>query len=397
MATKEIYDPIHEFITITPHMRCIIDTPEFQRLRELKQLGATYFVFPSATHSRFAHSLGVSYLAGKMMESLKKNQKELQITDRDIEITRIAGLIHDIGHGPFSHLYDNHIRYETEHAHEKRGCMLFRDMVKKYNLPFSAEETNDIIEMIDPGPNFQNNWKYQIIANKICQIDVDKLDYIRRDCYHLGIKITETFTRLITKVKVVNTPKGYRVLAWPKKLEYNIFSLFASRYRLHKQVYNHHAIKAHEFIIIDILRKLKNKMGGSCWKLTDSAVTCGLHKSHKDLLIKLQMRQIPKLLGEIVVKLPHDSYHPEDPNPCQILNMIIQTYKIGFASGNDNPLNQVYYFTQDNIDMGHTINSQNNSFCIPSHFQELIVRMYSESQNTTEVIQYWKQYIKKYA
>ena len=131
MATKEIYDPIHEFITITPHMRCIIDTPEFQRLRELKQLGATYFVFPSATHSRFAHSLGVSYLAGKMMESLKKNQKELQITDRDIEITRIAGLIHDIGHGPFSHLYDNHIRYETEHAHEKRGCMLFRDMVKK--------------------------------------------------------------------------------------------------------------------------------------------------------------------------------------------------------------------------------------------------------------------------
>ena len=397
MTTKEIYDPIHEFITITPHMRCIIDTPEFQRLRELKQLGATYFVFPSATHSRFAHSLGVSYLAGKMMESLKKNQKELQITDRDIEITRIAGLIHDIGHGPFSHLYDNHIRYETEHAHEKRGCILFRDMVKKYNLPFSAEETNDIIEMIDPGPNFQNNWKYQIIANKICQIDVDKLDYIRRDCYHLGIKITETFTRLITKVRVVNIPKGYQVLAWPKKLEYNIFSLFASRYRLHKQVYNHHAIKAHEFIIIDILRKLKNKRGGSCWKLTDSAVTCGLHKSHKDLLIKLQMRQIPKLLGEIVVKLPHDSYHPEDPNPCQILNMIIQTYKIGFASGNDNPLNQVYYFTQDNIDMGYTINSQNNSFCIPSQFQELIVRMYSESQNTTEVIQYWKQYIKKYA
>ena len=70
---KEIFDPIHEFITITPHMRLIIDTHEFQRLRELKQLGATYFVFPSATHSRFAHSLGVSFLAGQMTESLKKN------------------------------------------------------------------------------------------------------------------------------------------------------------------------------------------------------------------------------------------------------------------------------------------------------------------------------------
>jgi HD superfamily phosphohydrolase len=81
--SKEIYDPIHDFINATPLMMQIIDTPEFQRLRELKQLGATYFVFPSATHSRFAHSLGVSHLAGKLMETLQKNQKRLQISERD--------------------------------------------------------------------------------------------------------------------------------------------------------------------------------------------------------------------------------------------------------------------------------------------------------------------------
>ena len=100
--SKEIYDPIHDFIQVTPLMKQIIDTPEFQRLRELKQLGATYFVFPSATHSRFAHSLGVSHLAGKLMETLQKNQERLQISDRDIELTCIAALVHDIGHGPFS-------------------------------------------------------------------------------------------------------------------------------------------------------------------------------------------------------------------------------------------------------------------------------------------------------
>lgn len=398
---KEIFDPIHEFITITPHMRLIIDTHEFQRLRELKQLGATYFVFPSATHSRFAHSLGVSFLAGQMTESLKKNQPELQLSERDIELIRIAGLIHDIGHGPFSHLYDNHVRHGTEPEHEERGCLLFRDMVQKYNLPFSKSEVDIIIQMISPTPKSQNNWKFQIVANKVCQIDVDKLDYIRRDCYHLGIKITDTFTRLITKVRVVNTVSGHQVLAWPKKLEYDIFSLFATRYRLHKQIYNHHAINAHEFIIVDILKKIKLKMGESCWKLTDSAVTCCLHKSYKSLLIKLQMRQIPKLIGEIVVKLPHDSYHPEDPNPCQILNTIVQSYKIGFANGVNNPLNNVYYFTKDNINMGYKIISQNNSFCIPSQFQELIVRMYTTVSDKNDATQnvnqdYWNEYKKKY-
>ena len=111
---KTIFCPIHGHITITPLMQSVIDTPEFQRLRDLKQLGTTYFVFPSATHTRFEHSLGVSYLAGVMGESLQKNQPELEITDREIELLRVAGLIHDIGHGPFSHLYDDYIIEEND-------------------------------------------------------------------------------------------------------------------------------------------------------------------------------------------------------------------------------------------------------------------------------------------
>ena len=180
--SKEIYDPIHDFIHITPLMRQVIDTPEFQRLRELKQLGATYFVFPSATHSRFAHSLGVSHLAGKLMETLQKNQKKLQISERDIELTRIAALVHDIGHGPFSHLYDDHIRSCGEDDHEVRGCKTFKKMVTKYQLPLEPVEVEKIILMINPDDTVKNMWSYQIVANKMCQIDVDKLDYIRRDC-----------------------------------------------------------------------------------------------------------------------------------------------------------------------------------------------------------------------
>jgi len=380
----QIHDPIHNVITITPLMKTIIDTPEFQRLRELKQLGATYFVFPSATHTRFEHSLGVSHLAGKMMNVLQKNQPELLITDRLIEITRIAGLIHDIGHGPFSHLYDEHIRSTDEPEHELRGCKLFKFMVETYNLSLSNEEVAQICLMVSPTKDIQRIWSYQVIANKMCQVDVDKLDYIQRDCYHLGLNTSETFSRIIQSVRVISTSAGYKVLGWPKKIEFNIFNLFAARYRLHKQVYNHHAIKSHEFIIVRILKQIKKSAGDSTWKLTDSSIMCPLHSQFKELYKKLQTRKINKLVGEMVVKLPNKAYHPEDPNPRLILDHLIQLTTIGFAGGNQNPLNQVYYYTKENTDFGFRISSHENSFCIPSQHQELIVRMYSTSNIITE-------------
>ena len=106
LKEKIFNDPVHGHVSLHPACCLIIDTPQFQRLQKLLQLGPTQWVFPGATHKRFAHSIGVSYLAGRFVEDLRKRQPELGITDQDVVCVKLAGLCHDLGHGPLSHTYD---------------------------------------------------------------------------------------------------------------------------------------------------------------------------------------------------------------------------------------------------------------------------------------------------
>lgn len=104
--SKVINDPIHGHLELSGLALSIIDTPEFQRLRRLKQLGTTYLIFPGAEHTRFQHSIGVYHLARKQMEILSEKQPELLVTAREVELVAIAGLCHDLGHGPYSHAFE---------------------------------------------------------------------------------------------------------------------------------------------------------------------------------------------------------------------------------------------------------------------------------------------------
>jgi len=373
IKNTRIYDPIHGFIEITPLMKQFIDTIEFQRLRELKQLGVTSYVFTSATHTRFEHSIGVSHLAGLMMESIRENNPELNVTDKQIELCRLAGLLHDIGHGPFSHLFDNHVKPESMLEHEERGCEIIKKMVKKYNITLAEEDVAEILLMIIPRGIRVTNWKYQIVANKINQLDVDKLDYIQRDCFYLDQKYCGEFSRIIKDAKVFLVDK-FQQICWPVKLQYEIFQLFSSRYRLHKQVYNHYNVKAIEYVVIDILKEV---VKDHKWDhvLGDSII----HLKNDN---RMYDRKHPKFVGEITYLFNKKKRKINKIKEYLIKNNILwQEIVIGFG-GNKNPLKYVCFYKNNEIVEG----TLNFSFMVPSNYKELILRIYSRNTDDYEKI-----------
>ena len=166
MDKKIISDPIHNQIELSDTAIKIIDTPIFQRLRNIKQLGTSEMVFPSASHSRFEHSIGVAHLGKQFMITLKNNDPSLDISEEDILLTEIAGLCHDLGHGPFSHAFDDYLERkckieedsDTESIssndfsqfihHEERSCFLLKHIVKKYKIKLSKIQVEKIFRIL---------------------------------------------------------------------------------------------------------------------------------------------------------------------------------------------------------------------------------------------------------
>jgi len=379
-SIKQIYDPIHGFINITQIMRQIIDTPEFQRLRYLKQLGAVQFVYPSATHTRFEHSIGVSHLAYTMANHLFGDMTITGTKYPIAELTRIAGLIHDIGHGPFSHLYDTQVRHYDEPEHEERGCNIFREMITKYNIPLNEIEIQIIIDMIDPPRSKIQDPIYQVVANKVNQIDVDKIDYIQRDCFHIGLKFGGEWSRLLTMCEVTQINNdGVKQITWPKKLEYEILQLFSTRYRLHKQVYNHHTVKAYEYCIVKIL-KAERERKVNFLDLNDSIIACRIHSEYNNLRDNMSLRKIPKLIGEKILTMKEYNTLKHVTHPRTILNLIIDITPLGLASSERNPIENV--ILHDNTKRNNARPtlykiSKNMSISMPKWHKEAILRHYN--------------------
>ncbi|KAL0564499.1 hypothetical protein V5O48_017548, partial [Marasmius crinis-equi] len=231
--------------------------PHFQRLRKVKQLGTTYYVWPNASHNRFEHCLGVGHLAGQLVKQLRAAQPELDINDRDVECLQIAGLCHDLGHGPWSHVFDGMFMPkavpDSKWQHEEGSELMFDDLMDSNKIDILSDKDRRFVKALIAGDPTkcdlsEKPFLFDIVANKRNGLDVDKFDYIVRDSHMVGHKVNLDIQRIISSARVIDNQICYDC----KDLN-NIYKIGENRFELHKMVYNHKTAKAIEYMIIDAL------------------------------------------------------------------------------------------------------------------------------------------------
>ncbi|KAL1743865.1 hypothetical protein HDZ31DRAFT_39918 [Schizophyllum fasciatum] len=257
-SERTIKDPIHDQIPL-PDFACkFIDTKQFQRLRHIKQLGTSYYVWPGAAHNRFEHCIGVMHLAGLMAQHLQQSQPELGISNRDVQCVMLAGLCHDLGHGPWSHVWDGLFipvalpNLETKWTHEQGSELMFDYLVQDNNIG-RPEEDYTFIKALIAGEHsrvpHEKAYLFDIISNKRNGMDVDKFDYLLRDSKMLGMMHNcIDASRIIRSSRVIDNQICYEV-----KDADSLFDVGELRYKLHKKIYHHKTAKAIEYMIIDAL------------------------------------------------------------------------------------------------------------------------------------------------
>ncbi|GAB2701800.1 HD domain-containing protein [Mucilaginibacter koreensis] len=237
---KIINDPVYGFITVpTDLVFDLIEHPYFQRLRYIKQLGMTHLVYPGALHTRFHHALGAMYLMGLAIQTLC--DKGLDITLEEEEAVQVAILLHDIGHGPFSHALETHIVQGI--SHEDISVLL----MDKLNQRFEGKLTMAIQIFNDSYPK---KYLHQLVSS---QLDMDRLDYLNRDSFYTGVSEgVISSERIIKMLNVVDD----NVVVEAKGI-YSIEKFLVARRLMYWQVYLHKTVTSGEQLLGKILKRAR--------------------------------------------------------------------------------------------------------------------------------------------
>ncbi|XP_072014052.1 deoxynucleoside triphosphate triphosphohydrolase SAMHD1-like [Amphiura filiformis] len=443
---KVFNDPIHGHIEVHPLLVKVLDTPQFQRLRYIKQLGCSYFVFPGAAHNRFEHSLGVSHLAGLLAKTLKHRQPELDITDNDVLCVQIAGLCHDLGHGPFSHLFDDLfipvVRPNLRWKHEQASVKMFEYMIEANDLKevfesFGLNETDLIFikeqiagplesnKKVYKGRSKDKSFLYEIVANKRNGIDVDKWDYFARDCHNLGISNNFDCHRFMKFARIIEVEGKKQICSRDKEVG-NLYDMFHTRNSLHRRAYQHKVTKIIDSMIVEALVKANDhfKISGTkgklvkmseavddmvaYTKLTDNVILEimqsddpnlaasrhileNIHKRHLYKCVGqtqppentiINKREIPVMLQEIAVALSEEDLGGPQLTPD---NLVIHVVDLNYGMGAEDPIKHVRFYSKGNLNQAVMVRKNQVSQMLPEKFAEQHIRLYSKLRDRDSI------------
>ena len=253
--TKVLKDPVHSYIHI--HYEVIwncLDSKEFQRLRRIRQLGGDFQVYPTAEHSRFSHSLGVYEIVRRMVTEVKSLCVEL--TEYEKVCVMLAGLLHDVGHGPFSHAFEN----ITNHSHEEYTAKIILGNTELNAILRAVSEKlpQDIVSIIQH--THENDILNQIVSG---QLDADRMDYLLRDSYFTATSYGQfDLERILRTMRVRKTIEGRKVIVVKYTGIHSVEDYIMARYQMYWQVYYHPVARSYEAVFIQLFNRLKDIFKG---------------------------------------------------------------------------------------------------------------------------------------
>ncbi len=298
MYWGEIKDPVHGYVYINEVEKDIIDSYPMQRLRRLRQLAGSEYVYPGANHTRFEHCIGVMYLAGKSIENPNISR---MVSDEEFDMTRVAALLHDVGHGPFSHIFEQILIRDLERTHEDITSWIIEkgelsDEIAK--IGYKPEEVGKLAvgKLHKTGKAFLD----QIISSAV---DVDKQDFIVRDTFHTGAEygFIDVF-RLIHALDVLGEDLAVELGAL-SALE----AFMIARIESFKSIYFHRVGRAAQIMLAMAMEKADKELGLTAFKtpeeyleMDDYTVWSALKKckSSKGIIADLEHRRMLKCAYE---------------------------------------------------------------------------------------------------
>ncbi|KAK9918697.1 hypothetical protein WJX75_006087 [Coccomyxa subellipsoidea] len=434
---KLFNDPVHNHFRLDPVSMKIVDTPQFQRLADLKQLGCTYYVFRGASHARLEHSLGVGHLAYTLADSIYKMQREeLDISRSDVKCAEIAGLVHDLGHGPYSHVFDRVMnKMGTHWVHEQMSVNILDDILADNvhdisEADLSEDEIKHVKAMItsekggQPPPKGKR-WLYEIVANNRNGLDVDKYDYLQRDALYCNVKTSVDINRIMTLAKVLDDEICYKYTEFQ-----NVYEVFATRARMFRSVYLHKKARAVEHMIVDALLAAEPTLRlaertedpREFVRLDDSIIKVienwGVARpgfgalamdadedgetsitNAQAILQRLRRRDLYKFVDEFIVpreELDADSW--KEPSAQDIVshssdssvkldpdNIIIDVAKVDLTKGSQNPMDSVSFFHHAESTEKVSLKANQISTMFPLSNLEKHCRIYSRDSSPAVV------------